>query len=122
MRNEPKPLSKKLLRKFAAGELNDAENEAVLSRLAEDEASLEFVDALWHEQTSPTAVPQLPNLKPEKAQQMRQRLLRQLHRTDLSLNVVKMGTQGFGSVAVSLLRPLLDSKNRAHRNRRRRKP
>lgn len=122
MVDHSKPFSKEILRKFVAGLLDEADNEAIMNRLVEDEASLEIVATLWNEPDVETAVPQLPNLKPEKAQQIRHRLLRQIHRTDLSLNVVKMGTQGFGSVAVSLLRPLLDSKNRAHRNRRRRKP
>ena len=121
MMENSKPLSKELLRKFVAGELDDAKNEAIMARLAEDEASLEIVDALWNEHATQTAVPQLPTLKPAQAQRMRHRLMQQIHRADLTMTMVKMGTQGFGSVAASLLRPLLDTKNRAHRNRRRRR-
>jgi hypothetical protein len=119
MINNPNPLSKELLRRFVAGELDDAENELVMAQLAEDEASLELVDALWEDQPSQTAVVELPDLEPERAQRMRRRLIRQIHRSDLAINVVKMGTQGFGSVAASLLRPLLNTPKRERRNRRR---
>lgn len=120
MINDPKPLSKELLRRFVAGELDDAENEAIMAQLAEDEASLELVDALWEEQPSQTAVFDLPDLEPERAQRVRRRLIHQIHRSDLAKNVVCMGTTGFGSVALSLLRPLLDTPTRERRNRRRR--
>ena len=119
MSDNPKPLSKELLRKFVAGELDEAQSEAILSRLAEDEAALELVDALWEEQEQETAVPKQPTLKPEQASQVHRRLMHQIHRADLATNVVKMGTQGFGSVAVSLLRPLLSSNKRERRHRRR---
>jgi len=119
MINEPQSLSKELLRRFVAGELDDAENEIIMARLAEDDASLEIVDALWQEQPSQTAVHDLPGLEPERAQQMRRQLIRQIHRADLTVNIVKMGTTGFGSVALSLLRPLLNKKSRPHKNRRR---
>ncbi|MCA9919234.1 MAG: hypothetical protein KC445_14845 [Anaerolineales bacterium] len=121
MINQPKPLSKELLRRFVAGELDETENEAVMAQLAEDEVSLKFVDALWEEQPSHTAVAELPDLDPERARSVRRRLIRQIHRSDLTMNMVKLGTQGFGSVAVSLLRPLLDAPNRKQRNRRRRR-
>ncbi|WP_420645766.1 hypothetical protein [Candidatus Leptofilum sp.] len=121
MINNPKPLSKELLRRFVAGELNDTENEAVMAQLAEDEASLEIVDALWEGQPSQTAVIKLPDLDPERAQRVRRRLIHQIHRSDLAKNVVRMGTGGFSSVAISLLRPLLDTPNKEQRNRRRRR-
>lgn len=121
MINNPQPLTKELLRRFVAGELDDAENETIMAQLAEDEASLELVDALWEEQPSRTAVAELPDLEPERARRVRRRLIHQIHRADLAMNVVKMGTQGFGSVAASLLRPLLDMPNRERRHRRRRK-
>lgn len=121
MINNPKPLTKELLRRFVAGELDDAENEAVLAQLAEDETSLKYVDALWEAQPSQTAVAQLPDLEPERAQRVRRRLIHQIHRSDLAKNMVRMGTTGFGSVAMSLLRPLLETPNRERRNRRRRR-
>jgi hypothetical protein len=121
MISEPQPLSKELLRRFVAGELGEAENEAIMARLAEDEASLAVVDALWQEQPSQTAVFDLPDLEPERAQQLRRQLIQQIHRADLAVNIVKMGTTGFGSVALSLIRPLLNNKNRSRRNRRRRR-
>ncbi|WP_420629520.1 hypothetical protein [Candidatus Leptofilum sp.] len=121
MTNNPKPLSKELLRRFVAGELNNAENEAILAQLAEDDASLELADALWEEQLSQTAVVELPDLEPERAQRVRRRLIHRIHRSDLAKNVVKMGTGGFSNVAMSLLRPLLDNPTRERRNRRRRR-
>ncbi len=121
MINEPKPLSEKLLRQFVAGELDDAENEAIMARLAEDEASLEIVDALWQAQPSQTAVSNLPDLEPARAQQMRRQIIKQIHQADLAINIVKMGTTGFGSVALSLLRPLINNKNQVRRSRRRRR-
>jgi hypothetical protein len=121
MTDNPEPLSKELLRRFVAGELNDAENEAIMAQLVEDDDSLEMVDALWEEQLSQTAVAELPNLEPERAQSLRRRLIRQIHRADLTVNVLKMGTSGFASVATSLLRPLLSTHNREKRNRRRRR-
>ena len=119
MINESTPLSKELLRRFVAGELDNAENEAIMARLAEDEASLEIVDALWQEQPSQTAVYDLPDLEPDRAQQMRRQIIKQIHRADLAVNIVKMGTTGFSSVALGLLRPLLNNKNLHRKNRRR---
>ena len=121
MINESTPLSPELLRRFVAGELDDAENEAIMARLAEDEASLELVDALWQEQPSQPAVHNLPDLEPARAQQKRRQLIQQIHRADLAVSIVKMGTTGFGSVALSLLRPLLNNKNQNRKNRRRRR-
>ena len=122
MINKPKPLPEDLLRRFVAGELNEKENEKVMARLANDEASLEIVDALWNEQPSQTAVVELPDLEPERAQRVRRRLIHKIHRSDLTKNVFTLGTHGFTSVAVSLLRPLLDRKGReTRRNRRRRR-
>ena len=121
MINEPKSLPLEMLRRFVAGELELDENEQIMAHLVEDEASLEIVDALWQEQSLQTAVSQPPNLEPERAQRVQRRLIRQIHRADLATNVVKMGTHGFGSVAVSLLRPFLDTKKRERRHQRRRK-
>ncbi|MBK8903397.1 MAG: hypothetical protein IPM53_19600 [Anaerolineaceae bacterium] len=115
----PQPLSDELLQQFVAGELDDAQTEAILTRLAEDEASLEKVDALWQEQSLVTAAFTIPPLEPERAQRLRHRLVRQIHRANLSVNIIKMGTCGFGRVAVSLLRPLLAPQNHKHRQRRR---
>lgn len=117
--SQPQPLSDALLQQFVAGELDEAQTEEFLSRLAEDEASLEKVDALWQEQSLATAVFTIPPLEPARAQRLRHRLLRQIHRSDLSANVIKMGTQGFGTVALSLLRPLLNTPHREQRHRRR---
>ncbi len=119
MTHPTQPLTDELLKQFVAGELDEAQTEAVLTRLAEDEASLEKVDALWQKQAAATAVFTIPTLEPERAQRLRQRLLRQIHRSNLGANVIKLGTQGFGSVAVSLLRPLLNTPTREHRHRRR---
>lgn len=115
------PPSEELLRRFVAGELDDAENEAIMAHLAENEASLAFVDALWEGRPSQTAVAELPNLAPEQARRVRRRLIRQIHQADLAMNVVRLGTHGFGSVAASLLRPLLGTPGPARRHRRRRR-
>lgn len=119
MTHQTQPLSDELLQQFVSGELDDAQAEEILSRLAEDEASLEKVDALWQAQTAAAAVYTIPPLEPERAQRLRRRLVRQIHRSNLSANVIRMGTQGFGSVAVNLLRPLLDIPRRDQRQRRR---
>ena len=121
MINDPKPLSQELLRRFVAGELDDTQNETIMARLAEDEDSLAIVDALWQEQPSQTAVLQLPDIEPERAQQMRRQLVQQIHRADLAVNMVRMGTTGFGRVALSLLRPLISPQNQGGKNRRRRR-
>ena len=120
MENANRP-SKETLRRFVAGELDDAENEAILAHLAEDEVSLAYVDALWGERPSQTAVAQLPDLAPEQARRVRRRLIKQIHQADLAVNMVRLGTHGFGSVAASLLRPLLGTPSRERRHRRRRR-
>ena len=120
MMDEPKiTLSPELLHKFVAGELNKAENEQIMVGLSEDEASLELVDALWQKQASQTAVNRLPDLDPAQAKKMRRRLIHQIRRADLAVNVARLGTQGFGLVAMSLLLPLLATSNRERRNKRR---
>lgn len=119
MIKEQLPLTQNLLRQFVAGTLDKATNEQIMAQLAEDEISLELVDALWQDQPSQTAVAQLPNLEPAQARKMRRRLIHQIRRADLAVNVARLGTQGFGLVAMSLLRPLLATPNRNRRNRRR---
>ena len=111
----PRPLPDELLPQLVPGELNDAQPEAILTRLADDEASLEKVEALWQGQALATAVSPIPPLEPERAQRLRHHLVRQIHRTNLGASVIKLGTQGFGSVAVSLLRPLLATPKQRHR-------
>lgn len=112
-------LSKELLRKFVAGELDAAKNEEIMAQLAEDEASLEFVDALWQEELSHSVTAAIPKLDAEQAQRVRRQIIQQIHRSVLGMNVVRMGTKGFGSVAVSLLRPFLTNKKWGRRSRRR---
>lgn len=71
-------LTKELLRKFAAGELDDRENERVMDQLATDEASLALLEAVWEEELRETAVSTLPDLEPAQARQLWQRILHQI--------------------------------------------
>ena len=121
MINDHITISRDLLRKFVAGELDETENDRVMTRLAEDDSSLEMMDALWDEQTLYAPDAALPHLDPEQAKRIRRRLLHHIHRANLTKNVLRLGTQGFGSVAMSLIRPLLSTKNQSRRNKRRRK-
>lgn len=114
----PLPLTDELLQQFVAGELDTAQTEEILTRLADDEASLEKVEALWREQASDSAV-FIPPLGPARARRLRRRLVRQIHQSEQSTS--NKLTKGWGSVAVSWLRPLLDTPKRAQRHRKKRR-
>jgi hypothetical protein len=115
---DPMPLTDELLRQLVAGELDSVQTEEILTRLADDEASLEKVDAMWQAQAKRTAVCPIPPLEPERAKRLRQRLVRQIHQSEPSTSHNPAGTKGWGSVAASWLRPLLNTPKRAQRHRR----
>jgi hypothetical protein len=100
-------LTNEILDQFVAGKLNPEQTETVLALLAEDEASLERVDALWAQQPVAATLPQLPPQARTQQPITQQRVLRRIHQNDLTLNMLLMGTHGFAQVTASLLRPFV---------------
>ncbi len=102
-----KQFSQETLRRFVAGKLNPEEAEEVIRYLPEDDDALTFVDGLWLAQNSwHKAVNPVTPLTTQKVELVQKKIVKRIHRSDLSANIFRMGTIGFGQVILALLRPL----------------
>ena len=100
-------LSPELLKKFVAGQLTDAEMEEVLIHLSEDEESLNNIEDLWQSEPMAQAVSIASEIDPKSATRIKRKVIKRIHRSDLSGQVVQLGVRGFMDVTMAMLRPLL---------------
>lgn len=106
------PIPIETLQKFVAGELPVEDEERILAILAEDEETLAIVDELWtQEQHLSESIPNRRDIESERAQRIEKHIIKSIHRSNLALNVATFGTKGFLTVAMSLLKPLVDTRN-----------
>ncbi|MCB0033438.1 MAG: hypothetical protein KDE51_05445 [Anaerolineales bacterium] len=94
-----------IIQKMVTGELDEQETEELLTIIDASDEHLETADALWTEHWS--LLNGDAELEPARAEQLEQRLKERIERSDLSGQIVRMGTQGFAQVALAFLRPLL---------------
>lgn len=105
-----------LLSQFVAGTLSETETEQVLSHLETCERCLTVTEQLW--ETTPllgtlaATGDQSAEMEQERAQRIEQRVLNQIHRSDVAGRALWLGTQGFAHVSFALLRPLLEKLSR----------
>ena len=115
---EPCQYDRETLLAFVTGSLNEAETEQILAHLAESEACLAVVDELWSEHFA--SVSDVDNQVPDedltdgagRSQRIQARLFKQIHRTDLAGDALRLGVEGFGKVLAAFLRPLLESQTK----------
>lgn len=101
-----------VLEQFVDGLLESEESETILHHLAQDEESLAVVDALWQERgfvqmEGQEADAAVPALDAETAGQIERKLIDRIQRTDLTGQVVQLGTQAAGLAYWALLRPMV---------------
>ncbi len=94
------------LEDFVAGRKNDEENTRILEHLAICEQCAAEVEALWTESPASDLLPDIGDTPLEAMTAMEESLFRQIHRSDLGGQVVKLGTQGFIKVIAALLGPI----------------
>lgn len=94
-----------IIQKMVAGELDEQETEELLTIIEESDEHLETADALWTEHWS--LLNGDADLEPDRAKLLERRIKERIERSDLSGQIVRMGTQGFAQVALAFLRPLL---------------
>lgn len=92
-----------MVQKMMTGQLNEQETEQLLELIEQSDENLETADAVWAEHLA--TLNNAPALKSQDTQRLAQLLARRIHRSDLSGQIVKIGTQGFTQVALALLRP-----------------
>lgn len=109
-----------LLRRFIRGELDEEESNEVIEVLANHDQCIALLDQLWIQQPVGQALAATPDLDNEVAIRLENKLVRQIHRSNMARTVFKMGTQGFFSVALGLIRPLTQ-RNRLKPRRKRNK-
>jgi anti-sigma factor RsiW len=98
------------LQEFISGRIDAAESEQILTHLEQCEHCLVRIDALWSQQPVASAMVELAELDAPTAQRLERQLVSKIHRSNLSATVLRLGTRGFFSVAVSLLRPFMRSR------------
>ena len=96
-----------ILSSFVAGQLGKSETNQVMTHLAECEECLVRVDDLWARQ--PTGAAIAVGLDDRTAIRMERHLISRIHRSNLAETILSLGTEGFMSVAMTLLRPFLGS-------------
>jgi hypothetical protein len=104
-----KPTREELLL-FVNGELDSEASEEILIVLAEDDESLEMVDQLWKENNVITLSDEttVDNLDQAAADDLERKLTDKIHRSDLTSNVLRLGTQAAGMAYWALVRPLVN--------------
>lgn len=105
-----------LFEQFVAGTLSSEETEQILAHLDTCERCLGITEQMWE------ATPLLGSLaetgevtaemEEDRAQRIEQRVLNQIHRSDIAGRALWLGTQGFAQVSFALLRPLLEKLSR----------
>ena len=100
---------KELLDQFVAGTLPEAQIEAVLQILEQNEDALNYVDKLWSEQLDGDDFVPAAELPPEQQRRLERRFFNKLQRSELGGRAVRFGTAGFFSVVWAFLRPILSA-------------
>lgn len=93
------------LQEFISGRIDATESEQILIHLEQCDRCLVQIDALWSRQPAASALAELVELDAQTARRLERQLVRKIHRSNLSATVLRLGTHGFLSVAVGLLRP-----------------
>lgn len=97
------------LRAFVNGQLNEAETDIILNHLAECDQCLRIVDQLWAEYPTDLAYKAIPELDPITAKRLEKRLVKQIHRSDLSGRMVWLGTAGLMNTHLTILGPMVEA-------------
>ncbi|MCP5097547.1 MAG: hypothetical protein GY943_18530 [Chloroflexi bacterium] len=110
-----------LLQQFISGELSEAEADEVVEMLTSNEQKMDMLDQLWDAQPEEPSGGTRPDLDKETAKRLEYSLVQQIHRSKITGAVLKMGTRGFASVAMGLLRPFARRRPSQARNKRNRR-
>jgi len=92
------------------GRLNQSEQEQAMAHLAECDACVGKADALWAARPLAAAVRQTEELDPAVARRVERKVVKRIHRADLTGEILRLLVQGFAGVAVALVRPLMGHK------------
>ena len=92
---------------LVSGRLDDGESETVISHISECGTCLAVVDGLWDDPQA-EAGGAVPDLDPETARRVEQRLRRRIDRNNLVAQVVRLGTHALWTALVALLQPLFN--------------
>ncbi|MFQ5419971.1 MAG: zf-HC2 domain-containing protein [Anaerolineae bacterium] len=101
-------LDDQTLRRLVDGRLHEKEQEQIMAHLAECGECVDKVDALWAAQPLGTAVGETEPLDPATARRVEKKVVKRIHRSDLTGEMLRLLVQGFAGVAVALARPLVD--------------
>jgi hypothetical protein len=100
-------LTSQELRELIAGRMETVESARLLAHIEQCDHCLAQADELWSQQPVAAVVADWVELDAPTAQRLERQLVRKIHRSNLSADMLRLGTQGFLSVAVSLLRPIV---------------
>jgi hypothetical protein len=94
---------------FINGNLDSERSDEILVVLAEDDESLEIVEQLWQENgvISANLVTPDDDLDATAVAEVERKLIEHIHRSDLTGDVLRLGTQATGVAYWSLLRPFV---------------
>lgn len=110
-----------LLLRFVRGELGESESNELIDVLAENDRCMAYLDKLWlqHLEEPTRAAPVA--LDGVASTRLRNKLFDQIHRSNMTGTLFKLGTQGFIEVAVGLLRPFTHRPTKLKPRRKRNK-
>ncbi len=96
------------LEAFVEGRLNEHETQTILEHLAECDQCLADVDLLWGRDLGRPDGLQMPDLDPIVSSRLHRYLLRRIHMSQLTRDIVLLGTRSLVGVAVALIRPVMN--------------
>ncbi len=111
-----------ILKKVVDGSLSEQESETVLDILGDNEDGFEILESIWLNQPLGQALASTPILDDDASERIRGGVVKRIRISNTMGAAVRLGTTGFGSVASSLLKPLIrKNKWESRRQRRRRR-
>lgn len=82
--------------------------EFIAENLAEIAEYFGQLEAIWDENADVDNIDiGIPQLSPESAEKLRQRVLSNIHRTDMAATTLRLGTEGVMQVLLALVKPVM---------------
>ena len=110
-----------ILTMLVEGTLTELDSDKVLDIIEGHEDSMQQIDSIWMDQPVGIALANTPILELEASERIRTGVVKRIRMSNTMGATVRLATIGFGSVASSLIKPLVTKNKWEPRRQRRRR-